>query len=218
MATYSPSMTQDVSLPCCISALWSAGCTMSKPCGRCKIVATLFQPANQIVFYSPLQSHPGTNVTVIDLFDRSASLQPMWKQVEGFKTAVRPIMQKATDGVHFICYSQGVWVRKIDLKWGKTFWYFRKRSHVFLVLFSSLDRVQFSRTELPFTSGISSKSFSQFTYWFLFLFVFVKVGWSAGESSPLWLTTMSRLLSHCPHHRLVSTEVGKTLSNFAYRK
>lgn len=54
-----------------------------------------------------LQSHPGTNVTVIDLFDRSASLQPMWKQVEGFKAAIYPIMQNAADGVHFICYSQG---------------------------------------------------------------------------------------------------------------
>ncbi|XP_063041672.1 lysosomal thioesterase PPT2 [Engraulis encrasicolus] len=53
------------------------------------------------------ESHPGTNVSVIDLFDRSASLQPLWKQVEGFKEAIYPIMQNADDGVHFICYSQG---------------------------------------------------------------------------------------------------------------
>lgn len=59
------------------------------------------------MFPCPLQSHPGTNVTVIDLFDRSASLEPMWKQVEGFKAAIYPIMQNAADGVHFICYSQG---------------------------------------------------------------------------------------------------------------
>ncbi|KAM3857883.1 lysosomal thioesterase PPT2 [Diretmus argenteus] len=52
-------------------------------------------------------THPGTNVTVIDLFDRSASLQPLWKQVEGFKAVIYPIMQNAADGVHFICYSQG---------------------------------------------------------------------------------------------------------------
>ncbi|XP_043090046.1 lysosomal thioesterase PPT2 [Puntigrus tetrazona] len=52
-------------------------------------------------------SHPGTNVTVLDLFDRSASLQPLWKQVEGFTEAIYPIMQNAADGVHFICYSQG---------------------------------------------------------------------------------------------------------------
>ncbi|MED6292879.1 Lysosomal thioesterase PPT2-A [Characodon lateralis] len=53
------------------------------------------------------ESHPGTNVTVIDLFDRGASLEPMWKQVAGFKAAIYPIMQNAADGVHFICYSQG---------------------------------------------------------------------------------------------------------------
>lgn len=53
------------------------------------------------------ESHPGTNVTIIDLFDRCKSLEPMWKQVEGFKAAIYPIMQNAADGVHFICYSQG---------------------------------------------------------------------------------------------------------------
>ncbi|XP_061520320.1 lysosomal thioesterase PPT2 isoform X2 [Phycodurus eques] len=53
------------------------------------------------------ESHPGTNVTVIDLFDRSSSLRPMWKQVDGFKAAIYPIMQNSAEGVHFICYSQG---------------------------------------------------------------------------------------------------------------
>ncbi|XP_067267003.1 lysosomal thioesterase PPT2 isoform X2 [Chanodichthys erythropterus] len=52
-------------------------------------------------------SHPGSNVTVLDLFDRSASLQPLWKQVQGFAEAIYPIMQNAADGVHLICYSQG---------------------------------------------------------------------------------------------------------------
>ncbi|XP_062842007.1 lysosomal thioesterase PPT2 [Trichomycterus rosablanca] len=53
------------------------------------------------------QSHPGTNVSVIDLFDRTASLEPLWKQVEGFKEAIYPIMQNAAEGVHLLCYSQG---------------------------------------------------------------------------------------------------------------
>ncbi|KAI5100887.1 lysosomal thioesterase PPT2 precursor [Silurus meridionalis] len=53
------------------------------------------------------QSHPGTNVTVIDLFDRSESLEPLWKQVEGFKEAIYPIMHNSADGVHLLCYSQG---------------------------------------------------------------------------------------------------------------
>lgn len=70
------------------------------------VAVSMFHTVNRF-FISPLQSHPGTNVTVIDLFDRSASLEPMWKQVEGFKAAIYPIMQNAADGVHFICYSQG---------------------------------------------------------------------------------------------------------------
>ncbi|XP_069491120.1 lysosomal thioesterase PPT2 [Ambystoma mexicanum] len=53
------------------------------------------------------QTHPGTNVTVVDLFDRSESLQPLWKQVQGFSEAVYPIMQNAANGVHLLCYSQG---------------------------------------------------------------------------------------------------------------
>ncbi|KAH0630507.1 hypothetical protein JD844_013577 [Phrynosoma platyrhinos] len=54
-----------------------------------------------------LQTHPGTNVTVVDLFDRTESLKPLWLQVEGFRRAIYPIMQNAADGVHLICYSQG---------------------------------------------------------------------------------------------------------------
>ncbi|XP_061475473.1 lysosomal thioesterase PPT2 [Rhineura floridana] len=53
------------------------------------------------------ETHPGTNVTVVDLFDCSQSLKPLWMQVEGFRQAIYPIMQNAVDGVHFICYSQG---------------------------------------------------------------------------------------------------------------
>uniref|UniRef100_A0A669QKH4 Uncharacterized protein n=1 Tax=Phasianus colchicus TaxID=9054 RepID=A0A669QKH4_PHACC len=52
-------------------------------------------------------SHPGTNVTVLDLFDRGQSLRPLWVQVEGFRRAVAPIMANAAGGVHLICYSQG---------------------------------------------------------------------------------------------------------------
>uniref|UniRef100_A0A8C6ZSX8 palmitoyl-CoA hydrolase n=1 Tax=Nothoprocta perdicaria TaxID=30464 RepID=A0A8C6ZSX8_NOTPE len=56
------------------------------------------------------QSHPGTNVTVVDLFDRGQSLRPLWLQVEGFRRAVAPIMANAASGVHLLCYSQGAGV------------------------------------------------------------------------------------------------------------
>ncbi|XP_054831228.1 lysosomal thioesterase PPT2 [Eublepharis macularius] len=53
------------------------------------------------------ETHPGTNVTVVDLFDRTESLKPLWMQVEGFRQVMYPIMQNAVDGVHLLCYSQG---------------------------------------------------------------------------------------------------------------
>ena len=58
--------------------------------------------------FPPPQSHPGTNVSVLDLFDRGQSLRPLWVQVEGFRRAVEPIMANAAGGVHLICYSQGM--------------------------------------------------------------------------------------------------------------
>uniref|UniRef100_A0A3Q3X8K7 palmitoyl-CoA hydrolase n=1 Tax=Mola mola TaxID=94237 RepID=A0A3Q3X8K7_MOLML len=51
--------------------------------------------------------HPGTEVTVIGLYDYLASLMPLWRQVQGFRRAVWSIMQKAPDGIHLLCFSQG---------------------------------------------------------------------------------------------------------------
>ncbi|TMS10938.1 Lysosomal thioesterase PPT2 [Larimichthys crocea] len=51
--------------------------------------------------------HPGTQVALIDLYDNLASLKPLWKQVQGFRKAIYPITQKAPDGVHLLCFSQG---------------------------------------------------------------------------------------------------------------
>ncbi|XP_060045517.1 lysosomal thioesterase PPT2 isoform X2 [Erinaceus europaeus] len=53
------------------------------------------------------ETHPGTAVTVLDLFDGRESLRPLWEQVQGFREAVTPIMAKAPEGVNLICYSQG---------------------------------------------------------------------------------------------------------------
>ncbi|XP_059194879.1 lysosomal thioesterase PPT2-like [Centropristis striata] len=51
--------------------------------------------------------HPGTEVTVIDLYDDLASLKPLWTQVQGFRKTFESITQKAPDGVHLLCFSQG---------------------------------------------------------------------------------------------------------------
>ena len=53
------------------------------------------------------QSHPGTTTIAIDLYNEDDSLQSLWKQVEGYKRVIYPIMQSHPDGVHLICYSQG---------------------------------------------------------------------------------------------------------------
>uniref|UniRef100_A0AAY4E7G6 palmitoyl-CoA hydrolase n=1 Tax=Denticeps clupeoides TaxID=299321 RepID=A0AAY4E7G6_9TELE len=53
------------------------------------------------------ETHPGTNVTALDLYDGEKSLEPLWEQVEGYRKAIYPIMESAKDGVHLICYSQG---------------------------------------------------------------------------------------------------------------
>ena len=52
-------------------------------------------------------SHTETEVYNIDGYNDEYSFWPMWKQVEGIKEKMLPIMQNATDGVHLICYSQG---------------------------------------------------------------------------------------------------------------
>ncbi|KAM3615141.1 uncharacterized protein V6R79_024021 [Siganus canaliculatus] len=53
------------------------------------------------------KAHPGTEVTVIDLYDNMSSLKPMWRQVEGFKKSISSMMKNAPDGVHLLCFSQG---------------------------------------------------------------------------------------------------------------
>ncbi|XP_070581666.1 lysosomal thioesterase PPT2-A-like [Ptychodera flava] len=53
------------------------------------------------------EAHPGTNVSVIDLFDDLESLLPLWQQVGNFTEAIRPIMKSAPGGVHMIGFSQG---------------------------------------------------------------------------------------------------------------
>uniref|UniRef100_A0A3B4GVE0 palmitoyl-CoA hydrolase n=1 Tax=Pundamilia nyererei TaxID=303518 RepID=A0A3B4GVE0_9CICH len=52
--------------------------------------------------------HPGTEVTVIDLYDDLLSLQPLWKQVPDFRQSFNSIMKNAPDGVHLLCFSQGM--------------------------------------------------------------------------------------------------------------
>ncbi|KAI5628633.1 hypothetical protein C0J50_12787, partial [Silurus asotus] len=73
------------------------------------IVHGLFDGPKQFIQLSKFisETHPGTSVTTIDLYDDMASLRPLWLQVSGFSTQIKSIMENAKDGIHLICFSQG---------------------------------------------------------------------------------------------------------------
>nr|XP_033496160.1 lysosomal thioesterase PPT2-like isoform X2 [Epinephelus lanceolatus] len=65
--------------------------------------------------------HPGTEVTVIDLYNNLDSLKPLWKQVQGIRKVFDSIVQKAPDGVHLLCFSQDTeYLRWVFPNWIKT--------------------------------------------------------------------------------------------------
>uniref|UniRef100_A0A8C6SD82 palmitoyl-CoA hydrolase n=1 Tax=Neogobius melanostomus TaxID=47308 RepID=A0A8C6SD82_9GOBI len=73
------------------------------------IVHGLFEGAKEMRTITEFiqEAHPGTEVTVLDLFDGGASLEPLWYQVKYFRLAVESIMNRTEDGAHLLCYSQG---------------------------------------------------------------------------------------------------------------
>ncbi|XP_027002118.1 lysosomal thioesterase PPT2-A-like isoform X2 [Tachysurus fulvidraco] len=73
------------------------------------IVHGLFDGPRQFINLTNFisKTHPGTNVTTVDMYDDMNSLKPLWDQVNGFIKAIGPIMEKAKDGIHLICFSQG---------------------------------------------------------------------------------------------------------------
>lgn len=54
------------------------------------------------------QAHPGTNITLIKLFEERDSFKPLWMQVSAMTEKIRPVMQDAKYGVHIIGFSQGI--------------------------------------------------------------------------------------------------------------
>uniref|UniRef100_A0A8C4WV03 palmitoyl-CoA hydrolase n=1 Tax=Eptatretus burgeri TaxID=7764 RepID=A0A8C4WV03_EPTBU len=51
-------------------------------------------------------AHPRTNVTIIAKYDYLFSLEPLWKQVAGFRASIRPIVNSAPNGINLVCFSQ----------------------------------------------------------------------------------------------------------------
>ena len=54
------------------------------------------------------QAHPGTNITLIKLYEELDSFAPLWTQVSAMTEKIRAVMQYAKDGVHIIGFSQGI--------------------------------------------------------------------------------------------------------------
>ena len=50
---------------------------------------------------------PGTSITALDLYDNLSSFLPLYHQLPEFIKKVRPLMEKAPEGVILICHSQG---------------------------------------------------------------------------------------------------------------
>uniref|UniRef100_A0AAV2MFH9 palmitoyl-CoA hydrolase n=1 Tax=Knipowitschia caucasica TaxID=637954 RepID=A0AAV2MFH9_KNICA len=53
------------------------------------------------------ETHPGTNVTTLDMYDYWKSLTPLWTQVEGLRSLLEAKLNQSEEGAHLICFSQG---------------------------------------------------------------------------------------------------------------
>ncbi|KAI0222341.1 Lysosomal thioesterase PPT2, partial [Lamellibrachia satsuma] len=53
------------------------------------------------------KDHPGTTCTLIDVFENTKSLWPMWIQTYVIGQQMQTIMDQHPEGVHLLCYSQG---------------------------------------------------------------------------------------------------------------
>ncbi|KAF6739320.1 Lysosomal thioesterase PPT2 [Oryzias melastigma] len=87
--------------------LLAAGCTDAyKPV---IIVHGIFDGPKELAGLSGFieESHPGTEVILIDLLNYKLSIAPMWKQVNEFGKVIKSIMQRSPEGVHLLCFSQG---------------------------------------------------------------------------------------------------------------
>lgn len=55
------------------------------------------------------KAHPGTNVTVIKLYEEVESIStPMWDQIQGVSEVLENIMAQSQSGIHLIGFSQGI--------------------------------------------------------------------------------------------------------------
>lgn len=54
-----------------------------------------------------LKAHPGTNITIPDIYSYYSSLEHLWSQYAEYKTAITDIMKQHPGGINLVCFSQG---------------------------------------------------------------------------------------------------------------
>lgn len=95
-----------------IAYLWGLSLLLLMSCNGYKpvvIVHGVWDLKDSLYFMAELikEAHPGTEVHVLDLLHGWKSLAPLWYQVKSFYKRMKPIMEKAEDGIILIGYSQG---------------------------------------------------------------------------------------------------------------
>ena len=53
------------------------------------------------------QAHPGTNITIPNVYSYKRSLEHLWSQVPEYTKAIQDVINESPDGVNMVCYSQG---------------------------------------------------------------------------------------------------------------
>ena len=91
---------------CCVSALLASRAFCYKPV---IIMHGILDHASDMQDLADFitSAHPGTNVSLINLFEELDCFKPLFKQTDAIIGKVRSLMKEAPNGVHMIGFSQG---------------------------------------------------------------------------------------------------------------
>nr|XP_054770219.1 lysosomal thioesterase PPT2-A-like [Lytechinus pictus] len=54
-----------------------------------------------------MKAHPGTNITIPDIYSYYKSLEHLWKQFPDYLKAIQDVINRSPNGIHLVCFSQG---------------------------------------------------------------------------------------------------------------
>lgn len=53
------------------------------------------------------KAHPGTNITIPNVYSYKSSLEHLWTQYQEYAKAIQDVINESPDGVNMVCFSQG---------------------------------------------------------------------------------------------------------------